>query len=81
VVSFLGKKAGAHEQLQLSLNLMLPDDIRVRSMQPVPLDFSARHSAVGKEYHFYCDNNAVHDPVHRLYSQHVHIPLDVAAMR
>ena len=38
-------------------------------------------SAIGKEYHFNVDNHPVHDPTLRHFKQHVHVPLDVPAMR
>lgn len=58
-------------RLQNSLNGLLPIDIRIRSVEAVPLDFHARYSAISKTYHYHLHFDRVMDPFHRLYRLHV----------
>lgn len=55
----------------LSINALLPTDIRVHSIEKAPKDFHARYSAEGKIYHYYLHLNRIFDPFTRLYSHHV----------
>lgn len=63
------------------LNSVMPADVRIAEVQWVPQDFSARYSAVRKQYiyHLYC--SAVMNPLHRGHMLHIPHPLDVPAMR
>lgn len=55
----------------LSMNGLLPYTIRLKSVEPVPLDFHSQYSAIGKEYHYHLCLDKVQDPFRRLYSYHV----------
>lgn len=63
------------------LNAMLPGAIRVLEALPVPLEFHARFSAVGKCYQYIVYTGKIHPPHRRLYSVHVTAQLNCAAMR
>lgn len=58
-----------------SLNGLLPVDIRVLSIEKVPLDFHARYSARGKVYHYYLLSSPFKDPFNRFYAYRVPYPL------
>ena len=69
------------DKLSFALNLVLPEDIRVRESRKVRDDFHARKNAIGKHYR-YNIFNAVHDcAINRYYCTHVRYPLDVEAMK
>ncbi len=55
----------------LSLNCLLPPDIRVTSLEEVPLSFHARYSASAKIYHYHLHLDRVIDPFTRHYTYHV----------
>ena len=58
-------------RLHYSLNGLLPPDIRIQSIEPVPLSFHAQKSALRKEYHYFLHTDAVTNPFTRLYSWHI----------
>ncbi len=62
------------------LNALLPDDVRVRAVETVPIDFHARKSARAKTYLYCLDNDTVPNPLTRQYAWHIRKPLDVAAI-
>lgn len=62
------------------LNALLPDDIVIRSIEPVAADFHARKSARAKTYLYCLDNGSQPNPLTRLYSWHIRRPLDISAM-
>jgi len=64
-----------------ALNARLPADIRVREAADVDPGFDARRTARGKRYLYLVDNAVVASPLLRRFAWHVHVPLDVAAMR
>ncbi len=64
-----------------ALNSHLPGDIRVLKVTTVGSDFHARRSAKSKEYRYFLSAESFALPDKRLYCQHVHRPLDLAAMR
>ena len=74
-------RAFALDKLQLSLNAVLPDDIRVLELKRAKPDFHARFSPKGKEYRYFVWNDAMVLPDKRLYTAHAYRPLNVAAMR
>ena len=74
-------KVYALDKLQLSLNAVLPEDIRVLELRRAHADFHARFSPKGKEYRYFIWNNPVMPPHLRHYHYLVRKPLDVAAMR
>lgn len=60
-----------------SLNSLLPRDIRILQIEPVPLAFHAQRSAIKKTYYYHLSLNPVQDPFRRLYSFHVHEKIDL----
>lgn len=67
-------------RLKGGLRGLLPTDISVQSVDEMPLAFHPTLDAVGKEYRYFFCNNAVQSPIRRLYSWHLHQPLDLDAM-
>ena len=67
-------------RILFSINGMLPQDIRVKSIEYVPLDFHARYWAIGKEYHYHLHLGRVVDPFRRLYSWHITQKADIDLM-
>ena len=67
--------------LALSLNALLPDDIRVRSAVKARADFHARFDAKGKQYRYHVWNHAAMNPLLRGQAWHVPRTLDLQAMR
>ena len=65
----------------LALNAHLPEDIRVMSVQRVPLEFHARFQALGKQYRYSIWNHPAMNPLLRTQAWHVPVALDVAAMK
>lgn len=68
-------------RLHGSLNGLLPPDIRVLALEPVLDTFHARYSALSKEYHYHLHLDRVMDPFKRLYSTHVHTPLNIPLLK
>ncbi|MDL2294651.1 tRNA pseudouridine(38-40) synthase TruA [Ruminococcaceae bacterium OttesenSCG-928-D13] len=79
-LSFFADTAIPFEKLPLALNSRLPPDIRVWKALPVPADFHARYSALGKEYHYIIRNSPVDDPFTDGFYYRVPGPLDAGAM-
>jgi tRNA pseudouridine38-40 synthase len=69
------------DRLALSVNSLLPPDVRLLSLAQAPRHFSARFCAVGKEYTYRVDNGAAADPLTRRTACHVFTPLDLEALR
>ena len=67
--------------LQLALNRLLHEDIRILDVAMTSPDFHARRSATGKQYRYFIWDGAVLPPFVRLYRTHVKRPLDTDAMR
>jgi len=68
------------EVIVRSLNAKLPEEIRIRSAEPVPASFHARFNARSKRYRYRLWNADVLDPFERAYVWHVPGALDVVAM-
>ncbi|NOY52197.1 MAG: tRNA pseudouridine(38-40) synthase TruA [Deltaproteobacteria bacterium] len=62
------------------LNALLPDDIVVREVEEVPLEFHARFSAVGKTYRYVILNRSFPSVFERNRCWLINRPLDTAAM-
>lgn len=60
-----------------SVNGLLPKDIRIKSIDPVPLNFHAQKSAVGKIYHYHICLDKIQSPFNRRYSYKVHEKVDL----
>ena len=50
------KKFSSPEKWRIALNALLPQDIVVKCVQKIPLDFHARHSAIRKRYCYLISN-------------------------
>ena len=59
------------ERWRTALNVQLPGDIRILSVEQVQDDFHARYNATGKTYRYIWSLNEVHSPFERNYSVHV----------
>jgi len=77
VAHFDTDKAISEESFLISLNSLLPPDIRVLDIRLVTKDFHARFSAIKKIYHYYINQKPVVIP--HLRSTHLHIskPIDL----
>lgn len=69
------------ETLQRALNAKLPTDIFVHRIVSVPPDFSARYSALSREYEYRVWNQPERSVFHCRYAHWVAQPLDVSAMQ
>lgn len=68
-------------RLRLSLNALLPVDIRVKRIDPVPDDFHARYSASGKIYHYHLQLDPIANPFTRLYRTQVFGKFDLERLQ
>jgi tRNA pseudouridine38-40 synthase len=64
-----------------SLNGMLPQTIRVITLEEAPLDFHARYSAKNKVYHYHLSTEKFQSPFRRLYSLHVGQKIDLEGLK
>lgn len=65
----------------LSINALLPLDIRVYGIEPVAHDFHARYRAVSKIYHYHLHLDRISNPFTKLYSYHVKVSCDLHLMK
>lgn len=65
-------------QLIYKLNRLLPSDVAVQEVKPVPDRMHARFSAKRRTYHYYIHTRK--DPFLRTHSWQVNVPLDFALM-
>ncbi len=68
------------ERLLLGLQHYLPDDIAIREIADVPMNFHATLSARRKTYRYLIRPSRLRDPFSRRYAWRVSHPLDVGAM-
>lgn len=68
-------------QFRRALNAILPQEISVQSVQYADVAFHPTLSALSKEYHYWICNSAIQLPMNRLYSWHIHQPLDLESMQ
>lgn len=85
--------AGVHARAQIahfesskavtlrSLNALLPQTIRITSLEKAPKDFHARFSAKRKTYHYSLNLTQVTDPFTSKYTTHFPYPLDLSLMK
>jgi tRNA pseudouridine38-40 synthase len=64
-------------KLLLSINALLPVQIRVHSIENVASCFHARYSAKGKIYHYHLHLDPITDPFTYLYRYHVVVPCNL----
>ncbi len=68
-------------RLRISLNALLPEDIRILQVESVPDAFHARYSARSKIYHYHLHLDRVADPFSRLYRAQVFVPIDLVRLK
>lgn len=64
-----------------SLNALLPADIRIKDLQETHLNFHARYSATGKEYHYHLWLDRVLSPFKRHVRWHVRDKLNLSLLQ
>lgn len=69
------------EKISFALNQRLPDDIRIQKSEEVPMEFHPRFCESIKTYEYKILNRTFPDPILRLYTHFVYMPLDVELMR
>lgn len=69
------------DSLLKSLNALTHEEISFRSVRPMPEDFSARFSAVMREYRYYICTDVAAPLLMEKFCWHLGKPLDVAAMK
>ncbi len=69
------------EKISFALNQRLPDDIRIQKSEEVPQDFHPRYCNSTKTYEYKILNRRFPDPLNRLYTHFVYLPLDVDKMK
>jgi tRNA pseudouridine38-40 synthase len=67
--------------LHRALNRALPPSIRILSVEQVPEDFHARHSAIGKTYEYRISTDEICSPMQAPYVWSYHLPLDLATLQ
>lgn len=82
IANFFTSKPIDFSRLYISLNQMLPPDIRVlRVNQAENTHFHPALDAQSKEYHYRIANSSLLHPCRRMYYWHIHRPLSVDVMR
>ena len=81
VASFRGVFKLSDEVLLRALNAVLPEDVRVFSLEEAPPEFHARSSARAKLYRYRIVNAPQPSPLDRRYVLHWPYPLKIGAMR
>lgn len=69
------------EKISFALNQRLPEDIRIQKSEEVPTDFHPRYCDSTKTYEYKILNRRFPDPLNRLYTHFVYMPLDVGKMK
>lgn len=68
-------------KIPFALNTRLPSDIRILGAEEVPPTFDPISDAKQKTYEYRIYNGVFHDPLLRLYSEHIYLPLDFSKMK
>ena len=68
------------DDLLRALNAVLPNDVAVLAIEPVPAGFHATRDALGKTYRYQIHNGRVPSVFDRYFAWHYPQPLDAAAM-
>ena len=63
------------------VNSLLPDDIALRWIQPMPVDFHARFGAIARRYRYITLNQAQRPAILNHQVTHIYEPLDLEAMQ
>lgn len=69
------------KKLLISLNALLPLDIRIFQIDPVPATFHARYSASSKIYHYHLHLDPVADPFTQLYRHQIFGSFDLKKLK
>ena len=69
------------EKYSYALNRMLPDDIRIRRSQEVPVGFHPRKTDTIKTYEYRIDCEEFADPLKTRYAYFTYVPLDASKMQ
>lgn len=67
-------------RLQISLNALLPPDIRILTIDLVAPDFHSRYSALAKVYHYHLHTDPILDPFTRLYRHQIFGAFDLTKL-
>lgn len=70
-VAHFQSEAFVERKVMASLNGLLPDDVRILSIEEVPSDFHAQYSTVSKTYRYHLHLDPVMHPCKRMYSWHI----------
>src|SRR5579872_2941657 len=68
-------------RLRISLNALLPAEIRILEIEEAAPDFHARYSAKGKIYHYHLHLDPVSDPFARMYRHQIFGPFDLEKLK
>lgn len=79
--NFFSDASFTAEKWRSALNSILPADIVVKCVLPVPSDFHARHSSIAKRYRYLINNRPYPSPFPSHYSWWIRNPLDLASMQ
>lgn len=80
VASFKTDSKIPAEGFRKAIQNFLPDDIQLRDIAEVDLEFHATFSAKRKRYRYVIHNSRIHNPFLRTYVWHYHAALDSTAM-
>jgi tRNA pseudouridine38-40 synthase len=69
------------EKISFALNQRLPDDIRIQKSEEVSHDFHPRYCNSTKTYEYKILNRRFPNPLNRLYTHFVYMPLNVEKMK
>jgi len=81
VANFTTDSGIKNTALVRGLNRLLPDDILIKDVENVPLDFHSRYSAESRTYRYFIWNTPQRSPFLLKYSWHVRKPLNVELMQ
>jgi tRNA pseudouridine38-40 synthase len=81
VINFYSNTKIPLERLPLAINCQLPDDLVVKTVEEVPLDFHAQYSAKGKYYIYRIFNNRTPSVFYRRYSYFIPYKLNFDLMQ
>jgi len=81
VVNFKTDSAMSTRTILRGLNAHLPDDVAVKTVKEVPIEFHARFQAKSKTYQYQICNSEVRSPVHAAKTLHVKYSIDIDLMR
>ena len=81
VAHFCWDKELDFRRFLLSINGLLPKDIRIKQIKEAPLGFHSRYSAKRKIYHYHLHLNRIHDPFTHKHSLHILKKLDINLLK